>query len=146
MHLGARQARFWRGLGPSWEPLGRFVDLLGTLGRVLGASWARLGCLLGSLGRLLGALGCLLCASWLSRTLPDSILECLGLDFGMLGARFWPPLCLSLHNAGVAARDPSWHSLRLFFSYLQRGGTCAAHGIGRKTYKSQPLSPPPEPS
>ena len=50
-----------------------------------------------------------------------------GLDFSCLGARFWTPLCLRLHAAWIAARDPSWHSLKLFFSYLQRGGTCAAH-------------------
>ena len=36
---------------------------------------------------------------------------------------------LALHNALIAAWNPYWVSLGLFVHPLQRGGTCAAHGM-----------------
>ena len=47
IHLGARQAPFWKGMGLSWVPLERhlasFGALLGVSWRFWGASWALLG-------------------------------------------------------------------------------------------------------
>ena len=90
------------------------------------------GDVLDALGRFLGALGRLLAASWLSwtpsgsiSTLRSSILDPSGHNFGPLY------VCVSmlhelLHETHLGI------SLGLFFSHLQRGGTCAAHGIGAK--------------
>ena len=62
MRLGARRARFWRGLGAFRACLG---SILGALGQLLGA--------LGSLGRLLDASWAVLVAPGLSWRAPASI-------------------------------------------------------------------------
>ena len=126
-----------------------FGGLLGASGGPLGACWAPLGRFLGASWALLGASWVLLGASWAhlashGRLRPrfwsprGSISNFSGLDFRPLRARFWSTPCLRLHSAGIAARNPSWRSLGLFFPTLQRGGTCAAHGIGAKLAQMAP--------
>ena len=108
----------WVALGRSWAALGRSWA---PLGRVLGASWVLLG------------------PSWL----PTAAQDGLGLDFSSVLLQFWLHLGLhfggsrlvfgtpfgihplDLHDALFSAGNPCWHSLGLFVSPLQRGGTCA---------------------
>ena len=56
---------------------------------------------------------------------------------------FWR-ICLYFprHNALIAAWNPCWVSLRLFVHPLQRGGTCAAHGMHPKVAKIRCGYPP----
>ena len=121
-------------------------------GRLPGASWAALGRSWGALGRswpplgrILGTSLVLLGPSWL----PTAAQDGLGLDFSSIWVGFWLHLGLhlgasrlvfgknfdvlppDLHGARISAGNPYRNSLRLFFLPLQRGGTCAAHGIRR---------------
>ena len=98
-----------------------------------------LGCVLGASGPPLGRSCGLLGASWLSRMPLPSI----STGFGRVRAGFWKAarpgfgthfaytrLMYIMHL--IAAGTSLLHLLTLFFSPLQRGGTCAAHGIGAK--------------
>ena len=94
-----------------------------------------LGCFRAPLGRLLGTLGSLLGAFWVPWKLPGAPKEGFGASRdsfseppGMFGHAFCVQV-LDLHNALIAAGNPNWHSLKLFVPSLQRGGTCAAHGM-----------------
>ena len=118
-------ARFGRPPGASWAALGR--------------SWGALGRSWPPLGRILGTSLVLLGPSWL----PTAAQDGLGLDFSSIWVGFWLHLGASrlvfgknfdilppdLHGARISAGNPYRNSLRLFFLPLQRGGTCAAHGI-----------------
>ena len=105
---------------------------MGALGQLLGVSGALLGDSWGLLGRFLCALGQLLDASWTpfgSQTLPqsglDSILAPFWIDLNPIWNLF--SIRFFVHDAGMAAENPSCHLLRLFILPLQRGGTCTAH-------------------
>ena len=106
--------------------------LLASLGRFLGVSWALLGRSWLPLGCSVELHGCI----WVPWAVP-------GLDFKGFGdvpdsvlrgsrnsfdVHFATPR-ISSHNALKKAVPTLWHLLRLFVSPLQRGGTCAAHGI-----------------
>ena len=113
--------------GGLWEPpgcvLAVFGVALGHLLAVLGRSWVSFEHLLAALGHLLVASGCA-CVP------PGWILK----GFGYLRTTFWSvlgPVLDSIfgYNAFIAARCPAWISHTLFLLTLQRGGTCAAHGI-----------------
>ena len=109
-------------LGLSWAQLGRSWGPFGL-------SWVPLRCLLASFWVLLGALGRI----W-------ALLGASALDFG--GS--WAPPGWVLASSGavfatifegdalIAAGIPAWHSHWHFVTSLQRGGTCAAHGIKKK--------------
>ena len=127
MRLGTCQNRFWRTLGTSWV---RFCRFGGRSWPPLGCSWVSLGRSLVSFEHLLAALGHLLVASGCACVPPGWILK----GFGYLRTTFWSALGAILdsifgYNAFIAARCPAWISHTLFLLTLQRGGTCAAHGI-----------------
>ena len=99
-------------LGRSWGPFG--------------LSWVPLRCLLASFWVLLGALEriwALWGASALdfqrSWALPGWVLATSGAAFATIVEG----------DALIAAGIPAWHSHWHFVTSLQRGGTCAAHGI-----------------
>ena len=133
------QACFWRGLGASWASLRRNLDtlgeLLGSLGCLFAASWAPFGCFLGALGHiwaLIGASALDFGGSWAP---PGCVLELWGsfrYDFR--------------RRCANCCREPCIAFTLAFRSPLQRGGTCAAHGIGAKLASrrsNSELEPPP---
>ena len=70
----------------------------------------------------------------------DFVRFCKGLNYvwEALGAHFLYAFCallLDARNACVAAGNLCWHLLSIFRHTLQRGGTCAAHGIGSYSLK-----------
>ena len=105
---------------------------MGALGQLLGVSGALLGDSWGLLGRFLRALGQLLDASWTpfgSQTLPQSGLDSILAPFWIDLNPIWDLFSIRffVHDAGMAAENPSCHLLKLFFLPLQCGGTCTAH-------------------
>ena len=101
------------------------------------------------------SLGCLLAALWSCTAAfrfpgpsQASILKGLGrlrLSFERLASSFDVTFAtprISSHNAFKNAVTTLCHLLRLFVSPLQRGGTCAAHGIlkSQKTYNFLSIS------
>ena len=121
----------------SWGSLGLFLE---GFGRLLGLSW---GCRRRSwpalgrswvfVGRLLNASWALLVASGLPWVPPGWFLQ----GSGWLRTGFWRALgavfaAIFEDNALITAGSPAWHSHGHFVLPLQRGGTCAAHGIGAK--------------
>ena len=145
MRLGTCRARFRRGLGASLACLGR---VLATLVRFWGAP----GPLLGASGALLGVLGRIRVRMGAPRLDFRGAWAASGIGFGwfwlQFGAQFsntmrpllrgaldcfhmcilFCPCCLTMHECLHEARLGIYLG---FCSPLQRGGTCAAHGIGQ---------------
>ena len=113
----------------SWACLGRNLgalgELLDSLGRLFAASWTPFKRFLDALGRLwafLGASGLDFGESWVP---PGWVLESSGTVFAMVFE----------DNALIPAGSPALHSHWHFITPLQRGGTCAAHGIKKNDVK-----------
>ena len=121
--FGSPQARFWKGLGASWACLRRNLDALGelldSLGCLCAVSWPPFGCFLDALGRIWALIGASVLDFGWSWAPPGWVLASSGEVFATIfeGA------------ALIAAGIPAWHSPWHFVTSLQRGGTCAAHGI-----------------
>ena len=124
--FGSPQARFWRGLGASWACLRRNLDALGELLDFLGClcavSWPPFGCFLGALGRIWALIGASVLDFGWSWAPPGWVLASSGAVFATIFEG----------DALIAAGIPAWHSHWHFVTSLQRGGTCAAHGIKKK--------------
>ena len=121
--FGSPQARFWRGLGASWACLRRNLDALGelldSLGCLCAVSWPPFGCFLGALGRIWALIGASVLDFGWSWAPPGWVLASSGAVFATIFEG----------DALIAAGIPAWHSHWHFVTSLQRGGTCAAHGI-----------------
>ena len=137
----APRARFWRVQGTSWAPLGRILGALGRLldavGHLLGASWPPLGRSWAPFGWSWLPLGCILPL----REAPGWILEASGRVLGAILTvpgtiirRFLGACELALTYAIKGCFGCCRKTLEVvtwaFCPHLQRGGTCAAHGIG----------------
>ena len=121
--FGSPQARFWRGLGASWACLRRNLNALGelldSLGGLCAVSWPPFGCFLGALGRIWALIGASVLDFGGSWAAPGWVLASSGTVFATIFEG----------DALIAAGIPAWHSHWHFVTSLQRGGTCAAHGI-----------------
>ena len=127
--FGSPQARFWRGLGASWACLRRNLDALGelldSLGCLCAVSWPPFGCFLGALGRIWALIGASVLDFGWSWAPPGWVLASSGAVFATIFEG----------DALIAAGIPAWHSHWHFVTSLQRGGTCAAHGIKKNDVK-----------
>ena len=127
--FGGPQARFWKGLGASWVCLRRNLDalgqLLGSLGCLCAVSWPPFGCFLGALGRIWALIGASVLDFGWSWAPPGWVLASSGAVFATIFEG----------DALIAAGIPAWHSHWHFVTSLQRGGTCAAHGIKKNDVK-----------
>ena len=121
----------------SWGSLGLFLEGFGHLLRLSWGcrrrSWPALGRSWVFVGRLLNASWALLVASGLPWVPPGWFLQ----GSGWLRTGFWRALgavfaAIFEDNALITAGSPAWHSHGHFVLPLQRGGTCAAHGVGAK--------------
>ena len=130
--LGLAKLDFGAVQGPPERGLSVFGTLLGASWPFLGASWALL-------GRLVDAL----VDSWVHLGSQGRLCPRFRQVFGQGQAGFWKGVRpgFGTHFAYtrlmhimhlIAAGTTLLHLLTLFFSPLQRGGTCAAHGIGAK--------------
>ena len=124
--FGSPQACFWRGLGASWaclrRNLGALGELLDSLGCLCAVSWPPFGCFLGALGRIWALIGASVLDFGWSWAPPGWVLASSGAVFATIFEG----------DALIAAGIPAWHSHWHFVTSLQRGGTCAAHGIQKK--------------
>ena len=127
--FGSPQARFWKGLGASWACLRRNLDALGelldSLGCLCAVSWPPFGCFLGALGRIWALIGASVLDFGWSWAPPGWVLASSGAVFATIFEG----------DALIAAGIPAWHSHWHFVTSLQRGGTCAAHGIKKNDVK-----------
>ena len=127
--FGSPQARFWKGLGASWACLRRNLDALGklldSLGCLCAVSWPPFGCFLGALGRIWALIGASVLDFGWSWAPPGWVLASSGAVFATIFEG----------DALIAAGIPAWHSHWHFVTSLQRGGTCAAHGITKNDVK-----------
>ena len=143
LRLKAPRARFWRVQGTSWAPLGR---ILGALGRLLDAVGHLLGASLPPLGRSWAPfgwsglpLGCLLplgeAPGWILQA-SGRVLGAILTVPGTIIRRFLSACELALTYAIKGCFGCCRKTLEVvtgaFCPHLQRGGTCAAHGIGAK--------------
>ena len=124
--FGSPQARFWRDLGASWACLRRNLDalreLLDFLGCLCAVSWPPFGCFLAALGRIWALIGASVLDFGWSWAPPGWVLASSGAVFATIFEG----------DALIAAGIPAWHAHWHFVTSLQRGGTCAAHGIDAK--------------
>ena len=111
MTCWSAQGSIWEGFGTSRASLGRLLGTLGALlvalGRLLDASWTHLGCSWAPLG-----------CQVLSKMGSGSIFHRFWLHFGRAEAGFARALAVFFfifgHGAGIAAKNPCWHSLSAF--------------------------------
>ena len=129
--FGSPQARLWRGLRASWACLRRNLDALGelldSLGCLCAVSWPPFGCFLGALGRIWALIGASVLDFGWSWAPPGWVLASSGAVFATIFEG----------DALIAAGIPAWHSHWHFVTSLQRGGTCAAHGMPPKAMSQQ---------
>ena len=118
---GALLGHFWALLGRSWEPLGRIRVRMGAPRLDFRGAWAASGIGFGWFWLQFGAQ-----FSNTMRPLLRGALDCFHMCI------LFCPCCLVMHEFLHEARLGIYLG---FCSPLQRGGTCAAHGIGSKTLK-----------
>ena len=114
--------RFEGLLGLSSAHLDALGKLLDSLECLCAVSWTPFGCFLGALGRIWALIGASVLDFGWSWAPPGWVLASSGAVFATIFEG----------DALIAAGIPAWHSHWHFVTSLQRGGTCAAHGIGAK--------------
>ena len=115
---GALLGHFWASLRPSWEPLGRIWVRMGAPRLDFRGAWAASGLDFGWFWLQFGA--------QFSNTMRSLLREAVDCFHRCI---LFCPCCLTMHEFLHEARLGTYLG---FCSPLQRGGTCAAHGIGQK--------------